>query len=333
MTLQQLSYFLTVAECGNITEAAEKLFISQPSLSAAIHNLEKEMGVTAFIRSNKGVLLTRDGEELLSFSRMLLEQAEIMRDHFKVDVHRDPKFSVSCQHYSFAVNAFVDLIKQYDALQYSFILRETQTAEIIDDVAQGKSEIGILYMSEHNETVLSKLIKKNNLLFEELLTAEPHVFICNEHPLAQNEYITTEELKPYPYLVFEQGDKNSFYFSEEFLSVMDFPKNIQVRDRATLFNLLIGLNGFTASSGIIDQKLNGANIISRPLKLECQMHIGIVTRKNLASGWIVFNLWMIFPYSPAKVSLFFVLSSRQISDMFPSSSLAPKISFTPSEII
>ena len=280
MTLQQLSYFVTVAECGNITDAAEKLFISQPSLSAAIHNLEKEMGVIAFVRSNKGVLLTREGEELLSFSRMLLEQAEIMQEHFSVDTHSEPKFSVSCQHYSFAVNAFVDLIKQYDALQYSFILRETQTAEIIDDVAHGKSEVGILYLAEHNESVISKLIKKNNLLFEELCTASPHVFICNEHPLAQKASVNVEELKPYPYLVFEQGEKNSFYFSEEFLSVIDFPKNIQVRDRATLFNLVIGLNGFTASSGIIDQKLNGANIIAKPLKTDCQMHIGIVTRKN-----------------------------------------------------
>lgn len=281
MTLQQLTYLVTVADCGNITEAAEKLFISQPSLSAAIHNLEKEMGVTAFIRSNKGVVVTREGEELLSFARMLLEQANNMKDHFGNGERRSPKFSVSCQHYSFAVNAFVDLIKEYDADSYNFIIRETQTGEIIDDVANGKSEIGVIYLSEHNEEVITKLIKNNHLVFEELYTAMPHVFICSEHPLASNEVITMENLMPYPYLVYEQGNRNSFYFSEEFVSVLDFPKVIQVRDRATLFNLLIGLNGFTVSSGVIDHKLNGSNIIAKPLQVDRTMRIGIVKKKNI----------------------------------------------------
>ncbi len=281
MTLQQLTYLVTVADCGNITEAAEKLFISQPSLSAAIHNLEKEMGVTAFIRSNKGVVVTREGEELLSFARMLLEQANNMKDHFGNGERRSPKFSVSCQHYSFAVNAFVDLIKEYDADSYNFIIRETQTGEIIDDVANGKSEIGVIYLSEHNEEVITKLIKNNHLVFEELYTAMPHVFICSEHPLASNDVITMENLMPYPYLVYEQGNRNSFYFSEEFVSMLDFPKVIQVRDRATLFNLLIGLNGFTVSSGVIDHKLNGSNIIAKPLQVDRTMRIGIVKKKNI----------------------------------------------------
>ena len=281
MTLQQLTYLVKVAECGNITDAATQLYISQPSLSTAIRNLEKEMGVTALSRTKKGVRVTRDGEELLSFARMLLEQADIMKEHFGVAEKRDPKFSVSCQHYSFAVNAFVDVVNAFDADKYSFILRETQTGEIIDDVAQGKSEIGILYLSEHNEEVLTKLIKKNELEFEELFVADPHVFLCKDHPLAGKDLITLDDLTPYPYLVFEQGERNSFYFSEEFISMLDFPKNIQVRDRATLFNLVIGLNGFTVSSGVIDEKLNGSSIIARPLAMDCHMRIGVVKRKNL----------------------------------------------------
>lgn len=281
MTLQQLTYLVKVAECGNITDAAEQLYISQPSLSTAIRNLEKEMGVTAFNRTKKGVTVTRDGEELLSFARMLLEQADIMKEHFGVAEKRDPKFSVSCQHYSFAVNAFVDVVNAFDADKYSFILRETQTGEIIDDVAQGKSEIGILYLSEHNEEVLTKLIKKNELEFEKLFVADPHVFLCKNHPLAGKDLITLEDLTPYPYLVFEQGERNSFYFSEEFISMLDFPKNIQVRDRATLFNLVIGLNGFTVSSGVIDEKLNGSSIIARPIAMDCHMRIGVIKKKNL----------------------------------------------------
>lgn len=281
MTLQQLTYLVTVADCGNITEAAEKLFVSQPSLSTAISNLEKEMGIKAFVRSNKGVAATREGEELLSFARMLLEQADHMKEYFIKGEKRSPKFSVSCQHYSFAVNAFVDLIKKYDADRYNFIIRETQTGEIIEDVANGKSEIGVIYLSEHNEEVLTKLIKNNQLVFEQLYVAKPHVFICREHPLADRDAITMEDLEPYPYLVYEQGNRNSFYFSEEFISMLDFPKIIQVRDRATLFNLVIGLNGFTVSSGVIDHKLNGSDIIAKPLLVDKTMRIGVVRKENI----------------------------------------------------
>jgi len=281
MTLQQLTYIVTVAECGNITEAADQLFISQPSLSTAIQSLEKEMGIKIFSRSNKGVTVTRDGEELLSFARQLLEQADNMKEHFGTGEKRDPKFSVSCQHYSFAVNAFVDLIKKYDADRYSFIIRETQTGEIIDDVADNRSEIGVIYLSKHNEDIIGKLFKKKNLEYEQIYVAKPHVFICDKHPLAKKKLIKLEDLNPYPYLVFEQGEKNSFYFAEEFISMLDFPKNIQVRDRATLFNLVIGLNGFTVSSGVIDKELNGNSIISRPLDVDCEMRIGIIKKKNL----------------------------------------------------
>lgn len=262
MTLQQLTYIKMTAECGNITEAAEKLFISQPSLSAAIHNLEKEMGVTIFVRSKKGVVLTREGEELLSYAGMLLEQVDIMKEHFGVGKARMPKFSVSCQHYSFAVNAFVDVVQTYDA-------------------ANGKSELGVIYLSEHNEEVLTKLIKKNGLIFEELFTAEPHVFISNVHPLAVKAKIQLEDLKAYPYLTYEQGERNSFYYAEEFLSMLDMPKNIQVRDRATMFNLIIGLNGFTVCSGVISEELNGSQIIARPLDMDVQMRIGLVKKKNI----------------------------------------------------
>lgn len=281
MTLQQLKYLVTVAECKNITAAAEKLYISQPSLSAAIHNLEKEMNVTAFVRSNKGMTVTKEGEELLSFARNLLEQADIMKERFCTDANRKPKFCVSCQHYSFAVNAFVDVVNKFDASEYNFTLRETQTGEIIDDVANGNSELGILYLSENNEEVLRKLIKKNDLVFEEMFEASPHIFISKNHPLAEKDTINLDELKPYPYLVYEQGERNSFYFSEEFLSVLDMPKSIEVRDRATLFNLAIGLNGFTVSSGIIDKELNGEDIIAKPLIMDCSMHIGIIKKKNI----------------------------------------------------
>lgn len=256
------------------------MYISQPSLTAAIQSIEKEMKVVLFSRSNKGVTVTREGEEFLAYARQLLTQAELMREKFAGDLKRTPRFSVSCQHYSFAVNALVDVINEYDSEKYDFTIRETQTHEIIEDVNLGKSEIGVIYLCRSNEEVISKLLKKNDLVFRELYVAKPHVFICSRHPLSSREQITLEELEPYPYLSFEQGEHNSFYFSEEILSTIDRSKNIKVRDRATLFNLVIGLNGYTVSSGVIDAGLNGEQIVARPLDVEEEMHIGVISRKH-----------------------------------------------------
>lgn len=257
------------------------MYISQPSLTAAIQSIEKEMKVVLFSRSNKGVTVTREGEEFLAYARQLLTQAELMREKFAGDLKRTPRFSVSCQHYSFAVNALVDVINEYDSEKYDFTIRETQTHEIIEDVNLGKSEIGVIYLCRSNEEVISKLLKKNDLVFRELYVAKPHVFICSRHPLSSREQITLEELEPYPYLSFEQGEHNSFYFSEEILSTIDRSKNIKVRDRATLFNLVIGLNGYTVSSGVIDAGLNGEQIVARPLDVEEEMHIGVISRKHM----------------------------------------------------
>ena len=261
MTLQQLRYVVTVAKKGNITEAAKELFISQPSLTNAIKDLEKEMNVIIFDRTNKGVAVSKEGEIFLGYARQVLEQVNLLEDTYKQNSGRKLEFCVSTQHYSFAVNAFVDLIKEYGSSEYDFSLRETQTYEIIDDVARMKSEIGILYLNEFNRKVLKKIMKANGLIFTELFIAKPHVFISSEHPLAAKERLTLEDLEKYPYLSFEQGEHNSFYFSEEIFSPLERKKNIRVRDRATLFNLLIGLNGYTVCSGIIDRKLNGNDII------------------------------------------------------------------------
>jgi len=281
VTLQQLRYIVTVAETGNITEAAKRLFISQPSLTNAIHELEKEMQITIFNRTNKGVSISNEGDIFLSYARQVLEQTSLLEEKFLNKKEQRSKFSVSCQHYSFAVNAFVDVIREFGGNQYDFTLRETQTYEIIEDVSRLKSEIGILYTSSKNEEVILKLIKQNGLKFEELFIAKPHVFIYSEHPLANSEILTLEDLEQYPYLSFEQGEYNSFYFSEEILSTLDRSKNIKVRDRATLFNLAIGLNGYTVSSGVISKELNGENIIAKPLAVDEYMKIGTITQKNM----------------------------------------------------
>lgn len=284
MTLQQLKYVVTVAETGTITEAAGKLYISQPSLTNAIHELEREMQIVIFNRTNKGISLSKAGDIFLGYARQVLEQAEILEDKYKGEGSGKKQFCVSTQHYSFAVNAFVDLIKKYGQEEYDFSLRETQTYEIIEDVAKMRSEIGILFLNDFNEKVITKILKSNELEFHDLFVAKPHVFISRRHPLADHQIITNEELESYPYLSFEQGEHNSFYFSEEIFSASERKKNIRVRDRATLFNLLIGLNGYTVCSGVIDKKLNGKDIIAVPLADESDMRIGYIThRKGMLS--------------------------------------------------
>lgn len=280
MKLQQLRYVVKVAECGSITEASRRLFVSQPSITASIRDLENEMGVHIFERTNKGVIVSEEGETFLGYARQVLDQADLLEGKYKGTSEQVPHFSVSCQHYSFAVNAFVDVIREFDAARYDFTLREEQTHEIIEDVAHMKSELGILYLSEHNREVIERMLAANELVFEGLFCATPHVFVCSDHPLADHASVTLEDLEDYPFLSYEQGSYNSFYYSEELTSTFERRKNIRVRDRATLFNLAMGLNGYTVCSGVISHKLNGPGIISIPLDVDEYMEIGIITRKN-----------------------------------------------------
>lgn len=281
MTIQQLKYAVTAAEKGTMSEAAQFLFIAQPSLTNAIRDLEKELRITIFHRTNKGIIATNEGEEFLGYARQILQQVGLIEEKYIDGKSRKQIFSVSAQHYSFAVNAFVDVIKTFGSQSYDFTLRETQTYEIIQDVSRLKSEVGILYLSRENENIIGKIITESGLIFEELFTASPHVFISYRHPLAEKECISLYDLKNYPYLCFEQGDYNSFYFSEEILSSISREMTIKVRDRAPLFNLAVGLDGYTISTGIISHELNGENIIARPLDIDECIRIGTVTRKNM----------------------------------------------------
>ena len=276
MTLKQLQYAVTIADIGSITEAAKKLFISQPSLTASIHELEKEYGITLFSRSSKGIKVTPEGDEFLGFARQILDQTNLLAEHYTGKVTYKQRFCVSSQHYSFVVEAFVQLLNELNADKYEFHMRETQTYEIIDDVAHLRSEIGILYLNDFNKTVIMKALKDNNLSFERLFIAKPHVFVGINSPLSKKKKIRTADLKPYPRLSYEQGSHNSFYYSEEILSTLDCDKELVVCDRATLFNMLIGLNGYTICSGIINEELNGPNIVSRPLDVNDHMEIGYI---------------------------------------------------------
>ena len=274
MRIQQLQYLEKIVESGSINEAAKALFLSQPSLSNAIKELEQEMDLQLLVRQKSGVSLTNEGREFMIYARQILDQVKLMEAKYKQHTVRKQAFSVSAQHYAFVVHAFVDLIKQVDAEEYQFTLRETETQNILEDVMSFKSSLGILYLNKFNRQVLTKLFKEKKLKFTPLFKAKPHVFVCRDNPLAQKSSVKLRDLEDYPYLSYEQGQENSFYFAEEILSTLNRRMHIKVSDRATIFNLMVGLNGYTISSGIISSELNDDKIIAIPLEVDDMMTLG-----------------------------------------------------------
>lgn len=256
-----------------MNEAAKQLFITQPSLSNAVRDLEHEMGIEIFIRNPKGITLTKDGVEFLSYARQILEQTALLEERYKSKNTNRELFSVSAQHYAFVVNAFVSLLKKTDMTRYELFLRETRTYEIIDDVKNFRSEIGVLFLNSYNRDVLTKMFDDNRLTYTSLFKTRPHIFVSKNNPLAEKTLVTMEDLEEFPYLSYDQGIHNSFYFSEEILSQIPHKKSIVVSDRATLFNLLIGLDGYTIATGILNSNLNGNDIVSIPLEVEDMIDI------------------------------------------------------------
>ena len=268
MTLQQLKYALTIADCGSMNEAAKQLFISQPSLSETMKELETEIGLDIFLRSNRGIVITPEGGESVLAKKMPgLEKVK-------------EKFSVSTQHYTFAVKAFVETVKQIGMEQYEFAVHETTTISVIENVKNFKSEIGVLYENDFNEKVLNKMFKENGLEFVELFSCDTFVYLWSGHPLAKQDVITMEELDEYPCLSFDQGKNNSLYLAEEMKSTYEYRRLIKANDRATLLNLMIGLNAYTLCSGIICEDLNGDDYKAVPLRETEKMRIGYIKRKG-----------------------------------------------------
>ena len=286
MTIQQIYYAITISEQGSFNKASEVLYISQPSLTEAVKELEKELGISIFHRSGKGVTLTSDGAEFISYAHELYSQYENIIDRYGEKGKLKKKFAVSTQHYSFAVKSFVELVKQLSTDEYEFAIREVRTQKVIDDVGSLKSEIGILYISDFNAPLLTKIFRTNKLEFHELITCDAYVYLWKGHPLAKNKSIRFDELTQYPSLSFEQGGNNSMYFDEEILSNHQYPRTIKATDRATMLNLMVGLNGYTLCSGIICEELNGSDFTAIPFEPDSEhpgskMKIGYITKKNI----------------------------------------------------
>ena len=285
MTLTQLRDAITISETGSFNKAAQILYVSQPSLSNAIHDLEDEFSITIFHRSGRGISLTNEGVEFITYARQVYHQYESLLDKFGKNGNLKKKFGVSTQHYSFATKSFVEMVKKFNTAEYDFAIRETKTREVIDDVSTQKSEIGILYLSNFNKNMILKMLNSADLEFHHLINCQIYVYIYKDHPLAKKEIITFDDLKDYPNLSFEQGDNSSFYFSEEIYANKEYQRMVKVNDRATMLNMMRGLYGFTLCSGIICQELNGDDYIAVPFKpdeddVDDNMSIGYIIKKN-----------------------------------------------------
>lgn len=282
MTLTQLRYVIALADTHSMNKAARALFISQPSLSQAVRELEEEIGVTLFDRNNRGVRTTPEGEEFLGYARQVVEQYRLGEGRYIEKKNSKKRFSVSMQHYTFAVKAFVELVKQFGMDEYEFAVHETKTYEVIENVKNFRSEIGILYINDFNRAVLEKLFRESELEFHAILNCGIYVYMWKGHPLAEKQEISLEELDEYPCLSFDQGANNSFYLAEEVLSTYAYKRLIKANDRATLLNLMVGLNAYTLCSGIICESLNGSDYCAVKLRSQEVMTIGYLKRKGAA---------------------------------------------------
>ena len=286
MTLSQIFYAITISEQGSFNKASEVLYISQPSLTEAIKELEKELHITIFNRSGRGVTLTSDGRDFISYARELYQQYNNIMEKYGENGRRKKKFAVSTQHYSFAVKSFVELVKKLNIDEYEFAIREQQTQQVIEDVSTLNSEIGILYLSDFNAALMSKVLRSSGVEFHKLIECDAYVYLWKGHPLAHRQSIGFDELAQYPCLSFEQGGSGSLYFAEEILTGFPYPRTIKATDRATMLNLMIGLNGYTLCSGIICEELNGSDYIAVPYEPDEahpseKMMIGYITKKKM----------------------------------------------------
>ena len=285
MTLNQLLYIITIADEGSLNKAAEKLYMTQPSLTSSLRDVESELGVTIFRRTGRGVTVTNDGVEFLQYARQLYGQYESLMGKYSDEGGLKQKFGVSTQHYSFAIKAFVEMVKKFDMSEYDFAIRETKTQEVIDDVVSLKSELGLIYLSDFNRQAITKMLRQNGLEFVPLIECNAYAYVWKNHPLANRKSVSFDDLADFPNMTFDQGDNSTLYFAEELFADINHNHMIKVNDRATMLNLMQGLFGYTVCSGIICEELNGDDCVMVPIKderidTEGVMQIGYIMKKN-----------------------------------------------------
>jgi len=281
MTILQLKYVIAIANSSSMREAASRLFVSQPALSSTIRELEEELGIKIFDRNNKGISLTADGMEFLAYAKQAVSQYKIIEERYLENERDKVHFSVSMQHYVFAVKAFIDTIKRFSHDKYTFSVKETKTDEVLNNVRDLKSEIGIISYSKNNENIFKKLFREYQLSFSPLMVKDTYAYVWKTHPLAHLKEISVEDLKDYPCISFDQNSKGEFYLAEEALGEYDFEKMIKSNDRATTMEIMAGLNGYSIGTGIMTESVAiRDDYICIKLKEEDPLTIGYIVRQT-----------------------------------------------------
>ena len=281
MNVSQLKYVLEVASSSSMREAATKLFISQPALSTSIKELEAEIGILIFERTNKGISITDAGREFITYAQKVIGQYEILEERYLSKDSDKERFSVSTQHYNFPIRAFTEVIKKNYPDKYIFSIHETKTKDILEDVKNMKSEVGIISFSRSNEDLIKKLIKEYSLEFTPLMVRETYAYVWKDHKFAGRDEISIEELSGYPCVSFDQSNDSNFYLTEEAMADYDFDKMIKSDDRATTMELIAELHGYSIGTGLLtgeDVILDGFRSIK--LKEEDPLTIGYIVRKG-----------------------------------------------------
>lgn len=283
MTIIQLKYVIALANASSMREAASKLFVSQPALSATIRELEEELGIKIFERNNKGIALTNEGREFLTYAKQAVSQYQVIEDRYVESEKDKVHFSVSMQHYVFAVKAFLNAIREFSYSKYTYSVQETKTDEVLINVRDLKSEIGIISYSKGNENIFRKLFREYGLSFHPLMVRDTYAYLWKDHPLADREEISLEDLKEYPCISFDQSSESEFYLSEEALGEYDFVKRIKSNDRATSMEIMAGMNGFSIGTGIMTESVAISNdLVCIKLKEDDPLTIGYIIRTGNA---------------------------------------------------
>ena len=280
MTILQLKYVCAIDDECSIRKAADRLYVTQPGLSSAVRDLEKELGIQIFERVHNGVVTTPAGNSFIAYARHAVEQFEKVEEKYLTSQGHRPSFSVSMQHYTIAVNDFIETVKEYDLEEYQYFIRETQTGEVIDDVKNLKSEVGVIALSDFNRNMFKKLFADASIEFHELFSRNTYVYLKKDHPLADRDIISLDELQGYPCMIFDQGDNTSFYYREEALATYDYKKTISTNERATSIELMLGLDGYAVGVDMLGDSLNNSDIKVIKLKEEENMTFGYIIRKN-----------------------------------------------------
>lgn len=281
MNISQLKYALAIAESSSMREASTKLYISQPALSASIRDLEEELGINIFERTSKGISLTDTGREFIMYAKKAVSQFDVLEDRYSKKDSKKEHFSVSTQHYNFAIKAFTDVVKETNPSKFVFSIHETKTKEVLDDVRTLKSEVGIISFSGSNEAVMKKLFRDYDLSFTPLMKKETYVYVWKDHELAGRKVISIEDMKPYTCISFDQYSEGDFYLTEEAMADYSYDKMITSNDRATTMEIIAELGGYSIGSGMLSEenaRLQG--LVSIKLSEEDPLTIGYIVRKG-----------------------------------------------------